>query len=70
MENKRLTDIEQSVLRMLTGEMSHSEIAFALDISESFLHKCIEFIIEKLAVTNIEDALEKAKSRGLISFDI
>jgi predicted DNA-binding transcriptional regulator len=45
---EKLSAIEQAILRMIVGEMTDNEIAFALDISENTVKTHIKNIFGKL----------------------
>ncbi len=67
---KELLTVEQNVLRMIVGEMTTGEIAFALDVSRFAVKTHIENIFGKLSVSDRTAAANSAIKRGLVRIDI
>jgi DNA-binding NarL/FixJ family response regulator len=67
---KELLTVEQNVLRMIVGEMTTGEIAFALDVSRNEVKTHIGNIFDKLNVSDRTAAANSAIKRGLVRIDI
>jgi DNA-binding CsgD family transcriptional regulator len=67
---EKLSVVEEAILRMMVGEMTDNEIAFALDINEETLKSHIKNIFEKLNVSNRTAATTLAIKSGLGRIDV
>ncbi len=67
---EELTADEMNVLRLIVGEMSNKEIAFALDVSENTVKTHIKDLFGKLAVSDRTSAATLAIKRGLVRADL
>jgi DNA-binding NarL/FixJ family response regulator len=65
-----LLTVEQMILRMIVGEMTIGEIAFALDASENTVKTHLENIFGKLNVCDRTAAAASAIESGLARIDI
>jgi DNA-binding NarL/FixJ family response regulator len=65
-----LTPLETDILRMIVGNMSNGEIAFALDVSEAMIEPHIQDIMLKLGVEDRASAAALAIERGLVRIEI
>lgn len=64
------TEFELDVLRMIVGNMSSSEIAFALDVEVSVVSETSENIFHKLGATDSMSATEIATKFKLIKLKL
>lgn len=62
-----LNPVELDVLRMIVGNMSTNEIAFALDVEKTAIIKVSESIFSKLGATDSKSAAEIATKLDLIN---
>ena len=69
-EPAELTPIEENVLRMMVGNMSDGEIAFALDIADDELERKSRTLFAKLGVRDRTSATQAALERGMIRTDL
>jgi DNA-binding NarL/FixJ family response regulator len=67
---EKLSAIEQAILRMIVGEMTDNEIAFALDISENTVKTHIKNIFGKLNVSDRIAATTHSIKYGLVRVDV
>jgi DNA-binding NarL/FixJ family response regulator len=72
MKNKleKLSVIEEAILRMMVGEMTDNEIAFALDITENTVEKHFKNIFGKLKAGDKNAAKAIAIKSGFVRIDI
>jgi len=64
--NRALTERERTILRMLSGSLSQGDIGRELYLSYNTVHSHTRSIYCKLGVSSRADALERARTRGLI----
>jgi DNA-binding NarL/FixJ family response regulator len=69
-ESEKLSVIEQAILRMIVGEMTDNEIAFALDISDEKLEKYLANIFVKLKVSDKIAAKDVAIKLELVRIEV
>jgi len=67
---EELTPTEANVLRMIVGDMSNKEIAFALGISENTVKSHNQNIFGKIGVSDRTSAATTAIRRGLVRVDL
>lgn len=65
----QFSDLELGVLRMIVGNMSPSEIAFALDVDRSVVIATSEKIFCKLGVSDARSATEIAARLNLVRLE-
>ena len=65
-----LTETEENILRMIVGQMSDKEIAFALDVSENTVKTHIKNIFDKIGATDRTSAAALAIKRKLVRVDL
>ncbi|MFN0138706.1 MAG: hypothetical protein ACKVQW_01300 [Pyrinomonadaceae bacterium] len=65
----QFSDLELDVLRMTVGNMSASEIAFALDVDRSVVIATSEKIFHKLGVSDARSATEIAAKLELLRLE-
>lgn len=61
-----LSDYELDILRMIVGNMSEREIAFALDVEPSVLEEMKGALFPKLGASDRVGAAERALAFGLV----
>jgi DNA-binding NarL/FixJ family response regulator len=66
----QFTDFELDVLRMIVGNMSTSEIAFALDVEQSVVIEASENIFTKLGASDAKSATEIAAELKLVKLKL
>jgi DNA-binding NarL/FixJ family response regulator len=69
-ESEKLSAIEQAILRMMVGEMTDKEIAFALDISDEKLEKYLANIFVNLKVSDKIEAKDVAIKLELVRIEV
>ena len=62
-----LTETEENILRMIVGQMSDKEIAFALDVSENTAKTYVKGILLKLGAADRAEAVAEGFERGLLN---
>jgi DNA-binding NarL/FixJ family response regulator len=65
-----LSEEEKRILEMIVGNMSVSEIAFALDVEKSVIDKTRENIFGKLRVHDSSSASEIAAKLKLVNTEL
>lgn len=65
----QFSDLELAVLRMIVGNMSASEIAFALDVDRSVVAATSERIFHTLGVSDAGSAIEIAEKLNLVQLE-
>ena len=65
-----LRQVELQILGMLVGEMSHHEIAFAMDLTPSDLESVIASIVESQNADDLDSLLRRALKNGLVKTGI
>jgi len=65
-----LTRTEENILRMIVGQMSDKEIAFALDVSEDTVEMHIKNIFDKISASDRASAATTAIKQGLVKIDL
>jgi DNA-binding NarL/FixJ family response regulator len=68
--NIEFTDVEIDVLRMIVGNMSDAEIAFALDMEQSSVEQINRQIFRRLGAADRAAAAEAALRLGLVKLEI
>jgi DNA-binding NarL/FixJ family response regulator len=66
-DKEKLTLIEEAILRMLVGNMTNKEIAFALELKESLLEESLQNIYRKLRVKDSFSAIKTALEKKFFS---
>jgi len=61
---------EKRILEMIVGNMSPSEIAFALDVGQSVVTETSESIFRKLEVSDSKSATEVAAKLKLVKTEL
>lgn len=69
LSDTRFTEFELDVLRMIVGNMSASEIAFALDVEQSVVVEASENIFGKLGATDTKSVNEIAIKLNLVKLE-
>lgn len=64
------TDVEINVLRMIVGNMSDAEIAFALDMERSSVGELNQIIFNKLGTSDRAAAAEIAVKLELVKLEL
>jgi DNA-binding NarL/FixJ family response regulator len=70
LSDTQFTEFELDVLRMIVGNMSTSEIAFALDVEQPVVIKTSESIFCKLGVGDSKSATEIAVKLKLVKLEL
>jgi len=63
-----LTDRELAVLRHFDGELSHRQIGESLYVSINTIKTHFRSIYRKLGVSSRDEALERARERGIVNW--
>lgn len=65
-----LSDLELDILRMIVGNMSDCEIAFALDVEPRALEEMNGGLFSKLGASDRAAAADTALSLGLVKLEL
>ena len=69
-DQRRLTDAEQNVLRMIVGGMSDKEIGFALDVDERAVAVLFADMFAKIGASDRASAAAVAIKQGFVQVDL
>lgn len=65
-----LTDRELAVLRLFHGDLSHRQIGESLYVSINTVKTHVKSIYRKLGVSSRDEALERARERGIVKWEV